>query len=324
MRTIQAAAAGRAVLVAGCNAGATRQSVALATAARDLGYDALMLAAPATSFPQQHELAAHFVAVADAADLPTILYNYPARAGVEIGLRVPGPGGRTSADRGPQGVERGLLAPAHGPPPLRGRLTIMCGSDDQAADYFFWGVRGWLAGTANVLPRQHVEILEAANCGDLDTRPRASSGASFPGCSTWRPAPTTRRRSSVCAISASTAARCGRPSCPSATGPRPRWSSVLDARTALMPPRATRRTAAVEVHAEGEQGTCYLGSPFDVPGRTAAGEAPPPQLRRRHRPADAHPGAPRPTTGQRQPGVPSTDPGPMRASSSSRRTGRTP
>ena len=40
-------------------------------------------------------------------------------------------------------------------------------SDDQAADYFFWGVRSWLAGTANVLPRQHVEILNAANSGDL-------------------------------------------------------------------------------------------------------------------------------------------------------------
>jgi 4-hydroxy-tetrahydrodipicolinate synthase len=44
----------------------------------------------------------------------------------------------------------------------------MCGSDDQAVDYFFWGVRGWLAGTANVLPREHVEILEAASCGDHD------------------------------------------------------------------------------------------------------------------------------------------------------------
>ena len=43
----------------------------------------------------------------------------------------------------------------------------MCGSDDQAVDYFFWGVRSWLAGTANVLPRQHVEILNAANSGDL-------------------------------------------------------------------------------------------------------------------------------------------------------------
>jgi 4-hydroxy-tetrahydrodipicolinate synthase len=46
-----------------------------------------------------------------------------------------------------------------------GRLDIMCGSDDQAADYFSWGVRSWLAGTANVLPRHHVVIMKTANEG---------------------------------------------------------------------------------------------------------------------------------------------------------------
>ena len=50
-----------------------------------MGYDAIMLAAPPTSLPSQRELAAHYRAVADAVDKPVILYNYPARAGVEIG-----------------------------------------------------------------------------------------------------------------------------------------------------------------------------------------------------------------------------------------------
>jgi 4-hydroxy-tetrahydrodipicolinate synthase len=44
----------------------------------------------------------------------------------------------------------------------------MCGSDDQAADYFAWGVRSWLAGTANVLPRHHVVIMNTANAGNHD------------------------------------------------------------------------------------------------------------------------------------------------------------
>ena len=136
------ATAGRAVLVAGCNAGATRQSVALATAARDLGYDAVMLAAPATSLPQQHELAAHFVAVAESAGLPVILYNYPARAGVEIGLEcldlVAGHPLIVGLKESSGDFSR-LLTVLHR---YAGELTIMCGSDDQAADYFFWGVRG--------------------------------------------------------------------------------------------------------------------------------------------------------------------------------------
>jgi len=166
MRAIHGATAGRAVLVAGCNAGATRQSITLATVACDLGYDAVMLAAPATSLPQQHELAAHFVAVAEAAGLPTILYNYPARAGVEIGLecldRVAGHPLIAGLKESSGDFSRLLTVLRR----YAGQLTIMCGSDDQAADYFFWGVRGWLAGTANVLPRQHVDVLDAVRSGD--------------------------------------------------------------------------------------------------------------------------------------------------------------
>ena len=155
-----------AQLVAGCNAGSTREASRLAVAARDLGYDALMLAAPATSLPSQRELAAHFTAVADAAGLPTILYNYPARAGVEIGyecldLLADHPGivaiKESSGD-----FSRFLQLRSR----YAGRITVMCGSDDQAVDYFFWGVRAWLAGTANVLPEHHVAVVEAANSGD--------------------------------------------------------------------------------------------------------------------------------------------------------------
>jgi 4-hydroxy-tetrahydrodipicolinate synthase len=167
MAHTRAIATGRAQLVAGCNAGSTRMATALARAAGDMGYDALMLAAPPTSLPGAHELAAHFVAIAEASGLPTILYNYPARSGVEIGLACLD----ELADhplivgiKESSGDFSRFLA-------LRdryaGRITIMCGSDDQAADYFYWGVRSWLAGTANVLPREHVEILNAANSGDL-------------------------------------------------------------------------------------------------------------------------------------------------------------
>ncbi len=161
-------AKGRAQLVAGCNAGSTREAIAYGKIAKDLGYDAVMLAAPPTSLPRQHELAAHFIAIAEGSGLPIILYNYPARAGVEIGIECLD----LLADRADiiaikesSGDFSRFLA-------LRsryeGRITIMCGSDDQAADYFFWGVRSWLAGTANVLPAEHVEIMNAALSGDLN------------------------------------------------------------------------------------------------------------------------------------------------------------
>jgi 4-hydroxy-tetrahydrodipicolinate synthase len=168
--------AGRAQLVAGCNAGSTRDAIMYAEASRDLGYDAIMLAAPYTSLPTQRELAAHYEAVASAAGLPVILYNYPARAGVEIGFDcldaiVDRPD--IVAIKESSGDFSRFLA-------LRrryaDRITVMCGSDDQAVDYFSWGVRSWLAGTSNVLPRHHTAIMDAANAGDHATAYRLFDG----------------------------------------------------------------------------------------------------------------------------------------------------
>jgi 4-hydroxy-tetrahydrodipicolinate synthase len=159
-------AQGKAQLVAGCNTGATRDVIRLGEVARSLGYDALLLSAPYTSLPSQRELAAHYAAVAAGVGLPIILYDFPERAGVQIGFDVldaiadlP----EIAAIKESSGDFSRFLA-------LRrryaGRIEVMCGADDQAADYFAWGVRGWLAGTANVLPRQHAAVLDAANGGD--------------------------------------------------------------------------------------------------------------------------------------------------------------
>jgi 4-hydroxy-tetrahydrodipicolinate synthase len=153
-------------LLAGCNAGSTREVIRLGLAARDLGYDGLLLSAPHTSLPTQAELGAHYASVASGVGLPIVLYNYPARAGVEIGFDaldaiadVP----EIVAIKESSGDFSRFLT-------LRrryaGRIEVMCGSDDQAVDYFSWGVRSWLAGTANVLPQQHVVVLEAALRGD--------------------------------------------------------------------------------------------------------------------------------------------------------------
>jgi 4-hydroxy-tetrahydrodipicolinate synthase len=159
-------ARGEAQLLAGCNSGSTREVIRLGVAARELGYDALLLSAPHTSLPKQPELAAHYAAVASGVGLPIVLYNYPARAGVEIGfdaLDAIADLPEIVAIKESSGDFSRFLT-------LRrryaDRIEVMCGSDDQAVDYFSWGVRSWLAGTANVLPRQHVVVLEAALRGD--------------------------------------------------------------------------------------------------------------------------------------------------------------
>jgi 4-hydroxy-tetrahydrodipicolinate synthase len=161
--------AGRVSAIAGCNAGSTREVLHFAASSRELGYDAIMLSAPHTSLPTQSELAAHFETVARATGLPTILYNFPARAGVEIGVEalerlreVP----EIVAVKEASGDFSRVLALRR---LLGDDIAISCGSDDQAYAYFTWGVSSWIAGTANVLPREHGDVLAAVQRGDLVT-----------------------------------------------------------------------------------------------------------------------------------------------------------
>ena len=162
--------------MAGCNAGATRDAIAYAERARDLGYDAIMLAAPYTSLPTQRELAAHYAAIARAAGLPVILYNYPARAGVEIGfdcLDAWSTCPRSSASRSRPATSRGSSRCAAGTAtgsrscaaPTTRRSTTSPGACAR-----------WLAGTSNVLPRHHAAIMDAANSGDHVTAYRLFDG----------------------------------------------------------------------------------------------------------------------------------------------------
>ena len=78
----------RATLIAGVNSGATRDVLRYSEIAAKMGYDALMVAVPPYSRPNQRELLAHYRAVAQAVDLPMVLYNFPWRAGTEVGYDV--------------------------------------------------------------------------------------------------------------------------------------------------------------------------------------------------------------------------------------------
>lgn len=159
---------GRAQLIAGCNSGATRDVIAFAKGAKGHGYESVMLSPPPTSLPTQRELAAHVAAVIDEAGLPVILYNFPARSGVEYGfecmdLLADNPA--VIAIKESSGDFSRFLA-------LRkryeGRIEVMCGSDDQAFDYMAWGVRSWLDGPGNGMPREHVEFTKTMLSGDIE------------------------------------------------------------------------------------------------------------------------------------------------------------
>lgn len=160
-------AGGRATLIAGVNAGATRDVIRFSQAAEEMNYDGLMAAVPPYSRPTQRELLAHYRAVARNVSLPIVLYNFPWRAGTEIGYQVldgladlPNIIGIKEASSDMSRVYEMRLR-------YGDRYQIICGSDDQALDYFLWGATAWIAGAASCAPRQHADVLAAALKGDF-------------------------------------------------------------------------------------------------------------------------------------------------------------
>lgn len=167
LRTVRDSVYGRATLVAGCNAGSTRDVVRHMQAAADMGYDAVMLAAPYYSLPAQDELVDHFQSVAAAVDIPIVLYNFPARTGVEIGNEV-----LDALQTVPNVVaikeSSGDITRLHAILQRYGdRYELICGADDQAFEYACWGVRSWIAGIANCIPGLCAAVLLAVERGEL-------------------------------------------------------------------------------------------------------------------------------------------------------------
>ncbi|MGY1699711.1 dihydrodipicolinate synthase family protein [Geodermatophilus sp. SYSU D00766] len=84
VRVVADAVGGRAAVVAGAGSNDTRHAVATARRAADAGATGLLAVTPYYSRPSQDGVVAHLTAVADATDLPVLLYDVPARTGVRL------------------------------------------------------------------------------------------------------------------------------------------------------------------------------------------------------------------------------------------------
>jgi 4-hydroxy-tetrahydrodipicolinate synthase len=152
---------GRAKLFAGTNSARPAEILELSLYAKELGYEGLMLASPFYSLPTTSELIAHFMRIEKSVGLPILLYNFPARTGVDMspefltGLRSIKNIFAIKESSGSMARLHELLVD------FCGQLEIVCGADDQAFEYFLWGSRSWVAGASNFLPAQHVALYEA-------------------------------------------------------------------------------------------------------------------------------------------------------------------
>jgi 4-hydroxy-tetrahydrodipicolinate synthase len=159
----------RAKVIAGTGANSTAEAIELTRYAKEVGADACLSVAPYYNKPTQEGLYRHFRAIAEAVDLPLVLYNVPARTSSDIAAatvlrlaEVPGIAGLKDATsdlvrhvetmrRMPQGKSFALLS----------------GNDDTALAFMLLGGHGVISVTANVAPRAMADMCRAALAGNL-------------------------------------------------------------------------------------------------------------------------------------------------------------
>ena len=154
-------ARGRLPLYAGVNSMQVDEIVALAGVAAELGYEATMLAAPPYALPTGPELVAHFRNVAARTALPIILYNFPARTGVDMDLAFLEGLADVEAICAIKESSGNFGRMLQHVVNFDTRYQRICGFDDQALDQFLWGARSWIAGASNFLPQEHVALYQA-------------------------------------------------------------------------------------------------------------------------------------------------------------------
>jgi 4-hydroxy-tetrahydrodipicolinate synthase len=171
--------AGRARVLPGTGSNSTAEAIRLSRFAARAGADGALLVAPYYNRPNQEGLYRHFAAVADAVDLPIVLYNIP---------------GRTGRNLEPETVERlartgRIVAIKEAAGSLdqvselvvRTDLTVLSGDDSLTLPMLAVGAEGVVSVVANLVPRDVTALIRAFQGGRLDEA-RQRHARLFPLC----------------------------------------------------------------------------------------------------------------------------------------------
>ncbi|MCC8015810.1 MAG: 4-hydroxy-tetrahydrodipicolinate synthase [Clostridiales bacterium] len=150
---------GRCKVIAGTGSNSTECAVELSVEACKDGADALLLVTPYYNKTSQRGLIAHYTAIHDATDKPTILYNVPSRTGVNI---LPETAAEIAKLPRVNGIKEasGNLEQISKLRELCGdNLNIWSGNDDQIYDVLERGGKGVISVLSNVCPKETHEIV---------------------------------------------------------------------------------------------------------------------------------------------------------------------
>lgn len=166
IRRVVGYARGRVPVIAGTGSNATSEAIEQTLAAKAVGADAALLVTPYYNKPPQEGLYRHYKAVAEAVDLPQILYNVPGRTGCDMLpatvarlAKIPNIVGLKEA-KGELSRIRELLDLK-----LGAHFALYSGDDATACESILMGCHGDISVTANVAPRKMHAMCAAALAG---------------------------------------------------------------------------------------------------------------------------------------------------------------
>lgn len=160
--------AGRIPVIAGTGANSTREAIELTNNAKSAGADACLLVTPYYNKPTQEGLYQHFKAVAEAVDIPQILYNVPGRTACDMladtVVRLSTIPNIIGIKEATGDIERAKDILAR----VSSDFLVYSGDDATAIDLMLAGGKGNISVTANVAPRAVSELCAAAMRGDVE------------------------------------------------------------------------------------------------------------------------------------------------------------
>jgi 4-hydroxy-tetrahydrodipicolinate synthase len=172
-RTVKLAK-GKCSVIAGTGANSTRATIALSQAAEKAGADAVMVVVPYYNKPTQEGLYQHYVAVAASVKCPVIVYNIPARTGIDLTAdtlaRIAQAAPNVVATKEATG---NVLRAQEIVRTMGDRMTVLSGDDGLTLPMIAVGARGVISVTSNVYPAEVTRATRLALDGKFDEARRA-------------------------------------------------------------------------------------------------------------------------------------------------------
>ena len=162
---------GRVPVYAGTGCISTRDTIRMSQKAKELGADVLSIITPSFAAASQEELIRHYETVANAVDMPILLYNIPARTGnalapatVQKLSQVANIVGAKDSSGNFDNILQYIEKTRGGDKPF----TVLSGNDSLILWTLLAGGKGAIAGCANVFPHTMVSIYEKFAAGDIE------------------------------------------------------------------------------------------------------------------------------------------------------------